>query len=363
MEIGSIFEIDICNLFKEPLQEKMIFPFMREKKYHMNYYNTGRAAIESLFCFLKNSQGIKRVFLPTYNCESVYEAVERSKVEIELYPVNRDFTINLEALQSLQFSGGDIFYLVQYFGKRISSETFSYIQDLKTKGVLIVEDLSLCLLTYSETVGIGDYIVGSIRKWFALPDGGFLASTYDMHNLKKEQAANDYTLNYILSQLMKQKYLQDNSLDKEKYLKLNKTGMNSLFSDYTIRKMSDVSIQLMKSSDVRSIILIREENYKSLCLKLDRIPQVTVMVPWEIGVIPLGMIIAVEDRDRLFETLIRNDIYCNIHWRTNRCMDSSEDAIWLSKHCITIPCDQRYSDKHMKRIENVIQNFFEVQNV
>ncbi|RHS80742.1 hypothetical protein DW928_06960 [Firmicutes bacterium AM43-11BH] len=363
MEIGSIFEIDISNLFKEPLQEEIEFPFMKEKKYYMNFYNTGRAAIESLFCFLKNSQGRTRVLLPTYNCDSVYEAVERTQIMIELYPINRDFTINIDALKSFQFSEGDIFYIVQYFGKKISKEALSFIQDLKTKGVLIIEDISLCLLSYSETIGIGDYIVGSIRKWFALPDGGFCASTYDMHDLKKEQAANNYTFNYMLAQLMKQKYLQDNSLDKTKFLKLNKMGMDTLFSDYKIREMSEVSIQLMKSSDVRSIISIREDNYRSLWLKLAKIPQVTVMIPWEVGIIPLGMVIAVEDRDRLYDNLIKNDIYCNIHWRTNRCMDNSEEAIWLSKHCLTIPCDQRYSNEHMKRIEKVICNYFEVKNV
>lgn len=362
MEIGSIFEIDIRGLFDTPDQADVEFPFMHNKAYSIDYYNTGRAAIESLFRYLKHNKNV-RAFLPTYNCSSVYEAVKRAGVHIELYKVDRNLSFDSDELKGHLLRNGDIFYLVQYFGRKLSQNELNLLNELKKDGVIIVEDITLCLLSSHATVGIGDYIVSSIRKWLALPDGAFIATQGELPVEKKNNAANDYTLYYFSAQVMKQYYLNDPSLDKAKYLNLNNKAMDALFSDLIVREMSAISLQLMKAFDLFAIAKTREDNYKNLCHKLCEIPQVKIMIPWEEGVVPIGIVIAVEERDKLFAYLIKNDIYCNIHWRTNIAMNAADEAMWLAGHLITIPCDQRYSGVHMKKIEKVIREFFDAKYV
>lgn len=363
MEVGSIFEIDIDDLFAEENQGKELFPFMNKKSYMLDYYNTGRSAIESLFRFFKKKNENIKVFLPTYNCDSVIRAVERAGVDIEFYSVSVEFSLDGQELETLMCRPGDVLYLVQYFGKPLQADIVDAINTLQNKGVIIVEDISLCLLSSSNTIGLGDYIIGSLRKWFAIPDGGFIASSKDLPDTKKAQAANDYTLYYFAAQLMKKKYLNAKGFRKEKYLELTNKAMSILFSDYKIREMSLISKKLLKAQEISSICKRRDENYKNLYERLSNIPQLKIMVPYQSGVIPLGLVIAVNDRDDLLSWLIKNDVYCNIHWRTNDYMVQDSGSKWLSKHCLTIPCDQRYSKISMKKIEQIIREFFEVQNV
>ena len=40
MEIGSIFEIDIRELFAKQEKEYVHFPFMEEMEYNIEYFNT-----------------------------------------------------------------------------------------------------------------------------------------------------------------------------------------------------------------------------------------------------------------------------------------------------------------------------------
>lgn len=75
--------------------------------------------------------------------------------------------------------------------------------------------------------------------------------------------------------------------------------------------------------------------------------------------LPLGMVIEVEDRDALFQYMIKNNIYCNIHWRPNESFKLFSGAEYLSMHLITIPCDQRYGKIHMDYIYKVLKEFYE----
>ena len=54
--------------------------------------------------------------------------------------------------------------------------------------------------------------------------------------------------------------------------------------------------------------------------------------------------------------LIKHNIYCNVHWRlTDKAQNSASN--YLSHNLITIPCDQRYSEKEMDYIVKVIRKW------
>ena len=88
------------------------------------------------------------------------------------------------------------------------------------------------------------------------------------------------------------------------------------------------------------------------------IKEVKLMVEPSTERVALGMVMCVVDRDALFKHLIQNGVYCNIHWRENESTAQFEDSRYLSQHCLTLPCDQRYGIEQMNHIYKTIKDFY-----
>lgn len=355
MEIGSIFEIDPRSLFVESKEGSGIFPFEGKNKWSFSYFNTGRAAIEALLIYLKG-QGKRKVWLPGYDCSSVFDSAMRSGIDVELYAVDRELNYDKSVFEKLQKE--DILYFVNFFGKPETQNSMNLIREAQQRNVVVLEDLTLGLLSRGDNVGFGDYVIGSVRKWLPITDGGFVASLNPLPEFKKEQASNDYTFYYFAAQIMKDSYLKDTTLDKQLFLDISNEGMKALFSDYTIREMSSVAKRVTEATDLNMVATERYDNYKYLYQLLSEISELRLMVAPNEGMVPLGMVICVDDRGGLFKYLIQNNVYCNIHWRENESTIQFEDADFLSKHCLTIPCDQRYNHEHMDYIFNTIKRYY-----
>lgn len=355
MEIGSIIEIDPKDLFRDHQEGDGKYPFEKDEHWNFSYFNTGRAAIEALLCHLKK-QGCKKVWLPSYNCSSVYDAAKRADVNIALYAVDKELLIENGVFDKLK--QGEVLYLVNFFGREETTFTQKAIKKAKAEGVVVIEDLSLSLLSEGKSIGFGDYVIGSIRKWLPIPDGGFVASKKDLPQFTKTIAANDYTLYYFAAQIMKSQYLQGPSLDKQVFLNLSNKGMEALFSDYKIREISEISTRVIHSTNFKEVALKRIQNFYNLYERIHEIKEVKLMVEPSAERVALGMVICVEERDALFRHLIQNGVYCNIHWRENESTVQFEDSCYLSQHCLTLPCDQRYGTEQMNYIYKTITDFY-----
>lgn len=355
MEIGSIFEINPKDLFSNEKTFRSLFPFERDYEWNFSYFNTGRAAIEALLVYLKRLRH-NSIWLPSYDCDSVLSAAKRAEMDIHYYRIGKDFKIVIKDLEEL--SQGDILYVVNLFGKKENEETIKRIATFKESEVIVIEDLTLALFSEGSEVGYGDYVIGSVRKWLPQPDGGFIASQYALPDFKKEQAAYEYSFNYIIAQIMKYEYLNDTKLDKQQFLNFSNKAMESLFSDYTIREMSAISKKILNSVDFAEVAKMRKNNYRYLYKCLSNIDELKLMVEPSDDTVPLGLVIATEDRDSLFCYLVQNNIYCNIHWRPNESTMLFDDSNYLSKHCLTIPCDQRYNYSHFDYITQNIKKYY-----
>ena len=86
-----------------------------------------------------------------------------------------------------------------------------------------------------------------------MPDGAFIISRYRIPDLSRADSASEYTLNYVISQFMKKEYLKNPFLDKQMFLEYSQISMKSLFSDYTIRFISNISIKLLFNLDIVEI--------------------------------------------------------------------------------------------------------------
>ena len=353
MEVGSIFDLDIHELFKENKKE-IKFPFEKYYEYkEKKFFNTGRSAIEYLFKFQLKIKNDEIVLLPNFTCSSIIDALDRANVKYEFYNILENFQIDIkDLLIKIKDNRIKAILYINYFGFLQDDDVINTLKILKEKYIL-VEDNTQALYTSDENkIGIGNYIIASIRKWLSAPDGAVLYSQTKLEEINIDNGYNEYMSKYILAQLMKNEYLKNQNLDKNKYLNLIKDSMNSLFSDYTIRNITEISYNLIKNQNVKAICEKRRENYKYLYENLCGIK--ALKIPFKLNdekIVPFGFVIILDERDKFYEYCIRENIYCNIHWK-----DANN---YLSNKIITIPCDQRYSINEMEFIVRKIKEYFD----
>lgn len=356
MEVGSAFDLNIEEFYKNT-EKKIIFPIEENYIYKERmFFNTGRSAIEYLFRYQLDVKEGQIILLPNFLCSSITDALKRANIKYEFYDILSDFQININDLNMKinKYKSNIIFY-INYFGFFQSDEVISFLKYLKKdKDCIIIEDNTQALFTRSNKnqIAIGNYIIASIRKWFPIPDGAVLYSQEDIKKVKIDNGYNEYMTKYLIVQLMKNEYLKNKRLDKEKYLHLLKESTDALFSDYKIRNITEVSYKLIQNYDFKLLCQKRRENYKYLYKKLLHIKH--LKIPFELvdeNVVPFGFVILLKRRDDFLNYCITKNIYCNIHWR-----DTENE---LSNYIITIPCDQRYNNEDMDYIMDVIEKFFE----
>lgn len=128
MEIGSIFDINIKELFKEG--KKIVnFPFEKDYRYEdKRFFNTGRSAIEYLFRLQLKIKEDECVLVPNFTCNSVIDALERSHVKYIFYNILENFQIDIEdVLSKIKENNVKVIFYINYFG---------FMQDNKVISVL-----------------------------------------------------------------------------------------------------------------------------------------------------------------------------------------------------------------------------------
>ena len=119
-----------------------------------------------------------------------------------------------------------------------------------------------------------DFVVGSLRKWYAVPDGGFLASDLPIAEeilLDGEEYAGER----LVPLVQKWEYLQSVGLTEEERSALRKQwyaknrALEEKLDCYEgVRRMSDMSVRILSEIDEDAAKQRRAENYSYLYEKL-----------------------------------------------------------------------------------------------
>lgn len=363
MEIGSVLELDEQVKYDSGLSDfEFILPFMENKKYRTLFYQSGRNAIEDLFSYLKETKNVKSALLPDYMCSTVADAVKRAGVEIINYRIDRNFFTNTDDIDR-NTENVQVIYIAHFFGLPPVKELTDKIEDWKKQGKIIVEDITLSLFSEGEgQIGFGDYIIGSLRKWLPIPDGGFVSALNgDMPEAVPEGKVSRYSELYFDVQTMKREYINGGCKDKDLkdvYMKEYAESIDELFSDYEIYPMTKWSKTYTGNADFAWIKNKRTANFDYLVKLLKEIPGVVIANERSEGFLPFGILLNCDKRNDFLQYLIKNDIYCNVHWRLEESAQN-EDVGYLAGRVITIPCDQRYNKEDMERIAQVIRKWYE----
>lgn len=380
MEIGSIYEID-PNLFVRQHTGAVPKLSLREvekyNKRYIRYTASGREAIAlALKSFEEKRPGVsKRCLLPAYMCDTVFFPFERAGWEMHFYHLDRKLIADIGEINRLieQVRPGLIF-VHAYYGVDTWKSARSFFHEWRAQGICIMEDVTQSY--YLESAGEeADFCVGSLRKWYAVPDGGFVASDEILPE-EKLTPNTEFTAARIGFLTEKWKYLYgqcspaEKRALKEDYLQKNRETESRLDSYAGIGAMSEEASYILSLTDEKEYRNRRVENCKYLKEHLVENAQFTSVFDNDFGYgdsdpAPLYFPIYAADRDGLQRYLSDHGIYAPTLWPVGKenagCL--SEDEYYIYEHILALPIDQRYGAEEMQYVTETLDRYVRSKEV
>lgn len=289
--------------------------------------NSGRYALE----YLIRAKKIKKICIPYFMCDSCEDVLKRNNVEVHHYYIGKDFLPN-----GIECEPDQWIYIVNYYGQLNNV----VIEQLKLKYYRIIVDNAQSYFQYP--VNDVDTLY-TCRKFFGVSDGAFL---YTDCLLNEElQLDKSYSrMNFLLGRF-------ENTANEfyDEYVE-----NNSLFDSESIKQMSSLTKNILRSLDYDKIKKIRKENFLFLHKKLADINGINLHIPEGPFMYPLY----VENGTEIRRKLQAIHIYIPTLW-PNVLDQCPEDTIeyQYAKNILPLPVDQRYTIYDM---EYVFEKLMEV---
>lgn len=288
-------------------------------------FNSSRNALR----FLIQEKNIKKIYLPIFLCNVVYEACKKEKVEIEFYHIDNHFYPILDDCE-------DYIYIVNYYGLISNQE----IIKLKRKFSNVIIDNTH---SFFQKPLKGIDTIYNCRKYFGVPDGAYLSTNLDNPNINNQSVKDMF--GHLLGRMEENAslYYQEFSLNDQK------------FDNMEIKAMSKETDNIMHAINYKSVLKKRKDNYNYLYLKLRNIQKLktkkncTFMYPLMVG----NNI----DSTKLRNYLIENKIYIPKLWEN--IPNHVELNQWEKNfsNILPIPIDQRYTINDMQHVMNLIKKY------
>lgn len=349
-DIGSIFALTDKDIQTE-VEE---YPF-----YDGNLYRFSLCREALLVIAQKEKAEGCKVLIPSYTCDTVITPFLESQWDCTYYPIKKDLSINFEKTKKIIDSGKyNLFIVHPYFGMDLSEQELDLVSYAKNKGCKIVVDLTQCMFSNQRIVD-ADYYVGSFRKWYQVPDGGFLWAK-DVIEIETPPS-NDYFVSMqIDSMYLRGEYFKNrDEYIKQISIRLNKLAVESVDFNIEPHKMADISFRLMEEINMDNVQSQRFLNYKYL-LENIKTPNIELLCNDinRVTTAPLYFIIYTKNRKEIQSKLCGEHIYAPIIWPVyykDVLIDDITKSIY--DETLAIPMDQRYNERDMDRIVNILNQF------
>ncbi len=335
---------------------------------------SGRTAIDYVLRDITTT--VKSVYFPSYCCSSMLQPFIDRGIQIDLYKV----IFSNEGLEYIvdQDKSCDVFFSTSYFGFS-STVMDSIIKAFKSKGTIVIEDITHRLLSEQPCCNESDYTVASLRKWFAIPSGGLAAKQKGKFSRQTLNPPMPLLINTkIKAMTKKEEYIKEyekqtliKESNKEDFLEMYSQFNKSLHLDYKSIEIDGVSRSILSTIDIDTIKKKRRENafyineavkklnnIKLNNTKLNNIKPLISNSDFSKDCPLFFPIRARKDiRDALKNYLITNRMYCPIHWPIpdEFCLSTDTSDVYLEE--LSLICDQRYDLYDMKRLVNTIGGF------
>ncbi len=275
------------------------------------FLNSGRNALR----YIVRAYQIKNLFVPSFTCPVVWDAIRDEDCAIEFYNIGLDF------MPQQTFPKDAYILYNNYFGVCGNN-----VQTLANEYQNLIVDNAQAL--YAQPCGLASFY--SPRKFFGLPDGGIAICDKNIE-LPEERDVSINRVSYMLKRT-------DLDSATEGYTDFQKTNVS--LRHIPILKMSRLTETLMGNLDVDFAKCRRLENMKFL---KSAIPSV-LTEQMAVDDVPLVYPFYTERASELRKTLIANKVYVATYW------SGVESCFKLRDNILALPIDQRYSKEDMNRI-------------
>lgn len=347
-EIGSYFWLDGEELTSDKKEIDWL-PAVDDSYFTFS----GRSAIDIALRDILKNHDINRVFVPSYCCVSMLQPFVDRGLKTEFYETGyKDGKITYAVPKADKHS---IVLIMSYFGLS-TREAHKTISQIKGKGAVIIEDITHSMLCDCCASEASDYLVASLRKWLAIPTGGWIGKRTGVLSEKPYLESNHAVVGKIKGMREKYNYLSGKIQSKEDFLLANATFDNDLIHVDRMLKIDETSMSLVAGADINAVKQQRRKNTETLragLMDLDRkrlsFPVTDLKTDTPLF-FPIFM--KTEDRDELREYLISKGIYCPVHWP-----EVMGAEIGIRANELSLICDQRYTEGDMQAIVNAIQEW------
>ena len=352
-EIGSIF----------PLSDSVIKQAESEQAQYFCdriYYSLCREALGDIACALGETS--KTVMIPAYTCQTVITPFEEAGWQCKYYSVHKDLRIDVgNLLTAIDNYHPSLVVVHPYFGMDLNEVEMGALDDIEKMGLTIVLDKTQCLFSKIQ-YPFASFIVASYRKWMPIPDGGYLKKMTERVNIvQPEEENDDFTDRELAAMYLRDQYFGNGEQrTKTISIKLSKAADHIAESNITHHKMSWVAYNLMQKENLELNQQRRFDNYTYLynnILENDKITKVCKDIS-AVTTAPLYFTIYVKDRPVLQRLLAQDSIYAPVIWPVeNERVLINDEVKYIYDHILAIPCDQRYDEKDMQRVLDIINNY------
>ena len=282
-------------------------------------------------------------YLPALACDSMVHPFEQYGHTIRFYNLKSDYSIDLSNL--VFDTENSLFLYMDYFGRPSIND--DVLVRLRTnRNIVFIEDRTHSLIWERNSTFQPDYIMASLRKWIAIPDGGLLWG-------KISQPLNDdtsFSTTRLEAQCMRNNYLQhgDEAL-KKKFRKIFSSVSDIMDHDDPCA-MSAYSYAIAKETKWDDIRSARKANAETLISILQTSPHIT-FIQNKTALSDLYVAFMVANRDEVQNRLSEMGIFNTIIWPlTVEQRIVSRVAKNVEDNMLAAPCDQRYTIDDMEYI-------------
>jgi len=308
-------------------------------------YSSGRAALYQILKYLKQEKGVNHVLVPDYLCSSVLVPVKELRLGFSFYPIDERLELEEVGLKKL-YRKGTAVLLINYFGLQNLSDQIKVIRSLDEFAIIIEDDVQAYYEFKKPLDGV-DFKFTSLRKTFAVPDGGLVKTKHHFPNVSTPNTFGQYKAAAALL-----KSMREGNFNDQIYLELFEKGESLIDSEQECG-MSQIAEKLYSFMNEDHVRVRRLNNAYYLIAELKKIG-IDPLLTLEEDHVPLFVPIIMKNRDEVRKAMFQKEIYCPVHWPLDGMAIKRGDQ--MAKEELSLIIDQRYGRSDMDSVVSVLKD-------
>lgn len=287
--------------------------------------NSGRNAL----LYILKARQIEKLFIPRFLCDSVSRLCLREGYAYEEYAID----VNFLPVFDRALMPGEALYIVNFYGQISDAQV---VQMKNRWGAIIFDNVQ----AFFRRSVPGVDTVYSCRKFFGVPDGGYVAC--DAARIPLELDSSRERMSHILGRLEVSGSAFYGDFQKN----------DELFYDLPLLEMSPVTRNILRAVDYEAVRNARNANYTLLHAALGAANVLRLTMPDGPYCYPFYC----ENGMAIKKRLAAKKIYVPTLWPNALVHDGTLEKDY-AENILPLPCDQRYSVEDMVRITNTVLSF------